>query len=342
MRIKAEKLENGKMRLEVALTSTETEEALRESRASVIEQLDLKVDELHPAEKLAKEQYDIDNFDAVVAVQMVETLLPAAIDQAGVVPAFLPEAQQNQLPKAGCSYSFSFVVTPKPAFELSFYGPVEVEVEPVQITDDQVRQVLVDIALRCCESSGEDQVQPDYSDEWIEEHLPFELSLEETKSTIREELMLSAKEKQKQVVRKAAVAELAKRFEGEIPAEVLEAARSSVLEEVNMALAQQGVDARDYFMGQEDVLNAHVSQRAYNVLAQGYTLDAVFKHAQLKLEKEDIDAWCATVASGQEASVVRKKMQQMGQGFLMREGAQRLKAGNWLADQAIVTERELS
>lgn len=338
MRVKTKKLENEKIRLEVSLTSKETEAALAESRSFVIEQLDLRVDELHPAERLAKEQYDIDDFDAVVAVQMVETLLPAAIDQTGIVPAFLPEAQQNQLPKSGNCYSFSFVVTPKPSFELSSYGPVTVEVDPVQVTDDQIRQVLADIALRYAESEGE-ETQVECTDEWIESHLPFESSLEDTKDIIREELTLTAQDKQKQAVRKAAVRELAKLFEGNIPAEVLEAARSSVLEDVNMALARQGIDPRDYFEGQEEALHAHVSQRAYDTLAQGYTLDAVYKHAGLHLEDEDIDAWCASIAPGQEPATVRKEMESTGQGFLMREGAQRLKAGNWLADQATIIER---
>lgn len=339
MKVKTEKLENGKVRLEATLTSKETEAALKEARDAVIKQLDLQVDELHPAGTLAKEQYDIDDFDAVVAVQMAESLLPAAIDQTGIIPAFIPEAQQDQLPKTGHSYSFGFVVTPKPQFELSSYGPVTVEVEPVQVTEDQVRQVLIDIALRYCESVDEIPSHSDYSDEWIEEHLPFESDLEDTKDTIREELSLTAKDKQRQAIRKAAAVELAKSFNGDIPTDILEAARSSVLEDIRIGLAQQGIDIRDYFEGQEDAMYAFADQKAYSTLAQGYTLDAVFKHAELILEDEDIDAWCMSVASRQDASIVRKQMESAGQGFLMREGAQRLKAGNWLAAQATVIEK---
>ena len=84
---------------------------------------------------------------------------------------------------------------------------------------------------------------------------------------------------------------------------------------------------------------AFADQKAYSTIAQGYTLDAVFKHAELILEDEDIDAWCMSVASRQDASIVRKQMESAGQGFLMREGAQRLKAGNWLAAQATVIEK---
>lgn len=339
MKVKTEKLESGKVRLEATLTSKETEAALKEARDAVIKQLDLQVDELHPAGTLAKEQYDIDDFDAVVAVQMAESLLPAAIDQTGIIPAFIPEAQQDQLPKTGHSYSFSFVVTPKPQFELSSYGPVTVEVEPVQVTEDQVRQVLIDIALRYCESVDEIPSHSDYSDEWIEEHLPFESDLEDTKDTIREELSLTAKDKQRQAIRKAAAVELAKSFNGDIPTDILEAARSSVLEDIRIGLAQRGIDIRDYFEGQEDAMYAFADQKAYSTLAQGYTLDAVFKHAELILEDEDIDAWCMSVASRQDASIVRKQMESAGQGFLMREGAQRLKAGNWLAAQATVIEK---
>ena len=75
--------------------------------------------------------------------------------------------------------------------------------------------------------------------------------------------------------------------------------------------------------------------QARQMLVQGYSLDALFRHENMDLTDEDILAACRAMNPA-DPTTVRRQMEGNGQGFVLRETAGRLKANRWLLEHANV------
>ena len=73
------------------------------------------------------------------------------------------------------------------------------------------------------------------------------------------------------------------------------------------------------------------------MLVRGFTLDAIFEHNKMSLTDEDIEFACVAMNPTAPPDQLRHQMEATGQGFALRETAERLKANNWLVEQADIT-----
>ena len=427
MRVKTRKLEDGKTLVEATATAAEVKTALKEVREMLAAQLGLKPDGLHTYEWLAKNQAKVDDFEGIVAGQVVESFIPMAIEQAKLQPAFIPPVYQGDPLKEGKSFSFAIEVMPKPSYELSSYEPVEVSLDTPQVPESQVEAKLqemvggyndylpesahplekgdsclielvayedgkeiealstgtqgrvytlfdnlmpqsfdtqllgmapgdsksfefeapdldaqgnqIAVVVSCTVKILENRVQapPQLTDEWVAQYLPLYKNVEEMRQIARSELIQAADKQYAGKLRQAVVEELAKRFQGKIADEIYEATQANLLEDIRMQMTQQGVDFDEYVKKQGNMFNMQLMLQTRETLVQGYALDAVFRHEGLTLTEEDLVTWCNAVAPGQSAREMRKNMERSGRGFVMREGAARLKANDWVAQHARVT-----
>ena len=430
MRVKTKKLVDKRVLVEATATGAEVKTALREIREVLAAQLGLKPDGLHTFEWLAKEQANFDDFEGVVAAQVIESFVPLAIDQTGVTPAFIPQVEQMGKLKENRVFNFIFTITPKPEFELTSYDPVEVSVETPKIPEEQITAKMMDIISGYNDYVKEDahplkegdscvidliayengeeikplttgpegrvytlndmlmppafdrqlvgmapgdsktfdfpapdldkdgkeisinvnctvkilecraKAEPQLTDEWVSKYMPLYKSVDEMREIVRGELRQTADREYTTKLRTAVVEQLAKRFEGKIADEIYEATQANLVEDIRMQMTQQGVDFDDYVKKQGNMFNVQLMMQTRETLVQGYALDAVYRHAGLTLTEEDLVTWCRTVAPGQNPREMRHNMERSGRGFVMREGAARLKANDWAAAQAKVNVTE--
>ena len=72
------------------------------------------------------------------------------------------------------------------------------------------------------------------------------------------------------------------------------------------------------------------------MVVQGYSLDALFRHEKMELTDEDVMAACRSM-NAQNPEMVKQMAEQSGSMFALREVAERMKANKWLLDHAEVT-----
>lgn len=182
-------------------------------------------------------------------------------------------------------------------------------------------------------------VVPELDDEWLKTNLPMYKSVDDLRKDIRNSIERREREQYDMYKRQLAVTGMVERFEGRIADEVYETARDSLMQNINMGLQQQGISWEDYANqnGGEQQLNMLLMLQVREMVVQGYVLDAVFRHEGLTLTDEDLDEACRAMAPNANPKQVREQIKNEGKEFVLRESAQRLKANQWLADNAKVT-----
>lgn len=87
----------------------------------------------------------IDNLfghDAVLATvtdDVIKEYYPLAVDEAGLSPISNPEIEdKDALVAGGKPFTFTAKLTKKPELELSSYGPIEIELPPEELTEDEI------------------------------------------------------------------------------------------------------------------------------------------------------------------------------------------------------------
>ena len=81
---------------------------------------------------------------AVVTDSVVNESYPIAIDEAGIFPVGQPDFDEEKmdLVEDGKAYTFEFEVGTKPTLALSSYDPVEIEMPPEKVTDEQIDEEI--------------------------------------------------------------------------------------------------------------------------------------------------------------------------------------------------------
>lgn len=229
----------------------------------------------------------------------------------------MPEAFEQQIlgMKPGDEKTFSFEVPGTPAGE---DGTIECT---VKLLESQKKE------------------EPEVNDEWVAKNMPMYRDAAALKGSIREGVTAQTRAQYEEMKLTAAVDALSKRFKGHISDDVYESTRETMLQNLRTEIQQQGMNFEQFVQAQggDQQFGMMLMMQVRTMLVQGYCLDAVFKHENMKLTDEDYMA-AARAMNPQFPEAAKQEMEQSGRNFVLREAAERLKANRWLLEHAKVTE----
>lgn len=184
--------------------------------------------------------------------------------------------------------------------------------------------------------------KPELTDEWVARNMPMFKTVSEMRTGIRKSIEVRERESYDAYVRQAAAAELAKRFEGKIADEVYETMMGQLRENIKLDLRQQGKTWEQFVEenGGESQLSMLLMLQAREVLVQGYALDAVFRHFGLSVSDADIEQVCRAMNPSADPKQLHEQIKQNGQGFALRESAERFKANQYVLEHAKIIHPE--
>lgn len=195
----------------------------------------------------------------------------------------------------------------------------------------------VDAKVRILEFQKEEL--PEIDDEWVKTTMPLYKDLASLKAEIRKQLRTHDEQEYAAYLRNLAADAVQKRFEGSIPDEAYEAARDSMMRNMQASAAQQG-KAWDEFVqenGGPEQFNMMMMIEIRRMLVQGFTLDAVFRHFGLSIDDDDLEMACQMMNPAVDPRQMRQQMEKSGHGFALREAAERLKANQYLVESANIS-----
>ncbi len=336
--------DNGEeIRLRVKATADEMTHAFTDGLDAFVVQYQLDSFEgATSADKIAVAMGEQDAQAAIYSA-VINFLVPYALEEFGAAPLSTYGIESDDEPEAGKEYTFEMTVLLKPEFELTSYEPLEVIVSPAPCVEEEdidkqvamlARQVT---AMRQGKEVDDASVEiPELDDEWVANTLPplgMEVStIEELRAGFRKASIeeLAASYEQEKMNR--AMEQYAQRFEGVISDKMVQAMTQELYETFLAELARDGLTfqafAKQQGMTEEDV-HATLAQQATNQLKQGLILDAIFRHEKLELGIGDLMTAIHNIAPGREDETF-DAMQKTGRGFLLKEGASRMKAAEWI------------
>ncbi len=241
----------------------------------------------------------------------------------------------------GRTYIMGMQLMPE-EFERNLVGMTEGDVKEFEFTVPNMPEDDKD-PFKCTVTVKELQhkVIPEVDDKFVAKNMPMMRDAAALRGSIAERLRAKATDEYNEMKLSMAAEELGRRFKGRIDDEVYEAMRDTLLTNIKMSLAQQGVSFDQFVQAQggEQQFGMMLMVQARQMLVAGYALDAVFRHENMELTDEDILASCRAMNPADPESV-RRQMEGNGQGFVLRETAERLKANRWLLEHAKVVEQE--
>lgn len=178
--------------------------------------------------------------------------------------------------------------------------------------------------------------KPQIDDEWVSKNMPWFKTADELKTSIRKSIEVAQRESYDAYIRQAVAAEWAKRFQGKIADEVYESIMVQLRENIRAELQQQGTDWNQFVeqSGGESNVSMMLMMQAREVLTQGYALDAIFRHFGLQATDSDYDQVCRTMNPQVDPHRLREQIEARGQGFALRESAERYKANIYAVEHA--------
>lgn len=181
--------------------------------------------------------------------------------------------------------------------------------------------------------------KPQIDDEWVAKNAPMYKSVDELKTDIKRGLEERDKESYEAYLRSLAVEALAKRFEGKIEDGVYESMLAQMRQTMEGELANQGMKWEDYVeqSGGESQVQMMMLLEARQTLVQGFSLDAIFRHFKLSVDNSDIEHVCHLMNPNADPHAMRITAEENGQGFALREMAERYKANQYIVDHANIT-----
>lgn len=185
------------------------------------------------------------------------------------------------------------------------------------------------------------QVVPVIDDAWVARNMPMYRGLAGLKGAIGERVNAERKRQYDEYVRSVAVQELARRFKGSIPDEVYEGQARTQVQSLRQQIAQNDMTWEQFLEqnGGEQQVQMMLMMQTRALLVNGFSLDALYREKKLSFTDADIDAVCKAM-NPQNPVFVRTMMEQRGQGFALRESAERFCANNYLVEHADITVRD--
>lgn len=206
--------------------------------------------------------------------------------------------------------------------------------------DAQGREV--EQVIDCTATVKEVQVRahPELTDEWVRRSGSGCKTVAEYRKSVEEKVIAEQRASYDAYCRQVAAAALAERMVGAIDDEYYEAMRDTLLKNLRHELAHNNVKYEDYVAqnGGEQGFSIAVMMQTRDMLTQSYSLDAVFRHEHMVVGEDDLIAACREMVPGADPRQVLQSMRRQGRGYVVRESAERLKAGRWVLEHANVTE----
>lgn len=183
------------------------------------------------------------------------------------------------------------------------------------------------------------EVKPDFTDEWVKRNMPMFESADQMRTAIRKSIEMRERPGYESYLRQAVVSKWAERFEGKIADEVYEAMMAQVRENIMIDLQAQGKTWDDFVKeaGDESQITMMLMMQAREILVQGYVLDAIYRHFKLTISENDILEVCRTMNPNADPRQLHEQIKQHGQGFALRESAERFCANQHALDHADIT-----
>ncbi|HIT44492.1 MAG TPA: trigger factor [Candidatus Aphodovivens excrementavium] len=207
--------------------------------------------------------------------------------------------------------------------------------------DENGKEVTSHLIATVTILEAQKRVQPEINDEWVQKYMPFYKNADDLRKSIEDGVTKKQRQEYENGRRQAVAAAAAKRFEGSIADEVYEAVSQNMMNNLRTQVAAQGMKFDEFVeqQGGQQQFNMMMMLQIREMLVQGYTLDAVFRHEGLTITDEDLNEACAELGQG-DPKTVRRQLEESGRGFVLREAAERLRANKWLVEHADIKEPE--
>lgn len=341
--------ENHFVELRVHAYAGEVHRAFHDGLEAFIDQYDLKgLDGDTPEEKIVGAVGEEQAKD-IISQAVIGHLIPFALEQAHVMPMATSRIDADGDPVPDQEYEFTVKVLAKPSYELSSYEPVEVTVPARgEVTETDIDQQVAMLAeqyaiVKLNPETGESEIiPPEVTDEWVVENLSKETGMytvAELREQFREASQRVRDEEFEQAKTAIVLAEYAKRFEGEITPEMIEAMTTDMFEAFKADIAHSGTSMMEYMhqnRTDEKQVRAALASQAEAQIKQGLVLDAIYRHNNLRIEMKDLRGMIKTMAPDQDEQDTYDMMQKSGRLFLLREGVERMKAADWAVETATI------
>ncbi|MGI6220548.1 MAG: trigger factor [Coriobacteriales bacterium] len=139
METKIERLEDNKVKFEITIDAAEVDAAIDEVYDEVNRSTRIPGFRKGRApRKVLESNFGAEYFSAVATANLIEEHSPQVVDEADMVPLndFDYDAEESAKPGEDYTYSFTFLV--KPELTLTSADPVEVELDPLEATDEEI------------------------------------------------------------------------------------------------------------------------------------------------------------------------------------------------------------
>jgi trigger factor len=205
--------------------------------------------------------------------------------------------------------------------------------------DDDGNEITETIAREVEVLENQHEVIPTINDEWVRMNMPMYKDLAGFRAALTEQIEREARMNYDMQVREVAAGELAKRFKGSIENPVYESMQKNMMSDLRRNLQRQGITYEQYVErnGGQQQFNMMMMMQIRETLVKGYALDAVFRHEGLVVTDEDIEEICY-MTNPQSPAQARKQFEESGNGYILRESAERLRATKWVVDHAIIKD----
>lgn len=181
-------------------------------------------------------------------------------------------------------------------------------------------------------------VVPEPTDEWVAMNFPMYSSLQALKDDMTLTMSMQARREYDQQIEGMAIAEAAKRFNGKISDEMYERTREAIIQNLQQEVMQQGMSWEQFMQqnGGEQQMGMMLMLQTREMLVQGFTLDAIYRHEKLKIGENDLLRACNTMNPGADPRQTLARFKDSGRMFALRETAQRMKAAQWLVSTGTI------
>lgn len=184
------------------------------------------------------------------------------------------------------------------------------------------------------------RVLPTIDDAWVKEHVKDCSTVEQMRRRVREEVMASKTEENKQFSNYLAAVQVGARLEGPIPDEVFEAEYKLAASQFQQAMQRQSMTAQQYYKKHDtnaQEFSSDLLRQTKEQLRQQYALDAFARYIGISVTGQDMLEYYALIDPGKEEDV-RKQVVLAGQLTQTRQIALRMKTNQWLVDHCVEPE----
>ncbi|MDD6651151.1 MAG: trigger factor [Eggerthellales bacterium] len=282
---------------------------------------------------------------------VINSLLPLALNETGLLPACSPIPVDPAFPEAGKPYSFTAEVYVMPQLELENYDAPKAVVHKIRISGADVDRQLYALAAEFAvtekdpETGIESESLPSITDEWVRDVFPDSEvnTTKELRAFVRTALEAAADQELEQEKVNAAVAVMGRRIQGDIPEEIVQILAADMLAQVQedainngqileLALKEAGSSLEAY--------KAEIAEHARETVIENLVMDAIFRHFDMEITPADLELTLQGIASTAEPEYMEEALQNlraMADSPAVLEVARRMKAGQWVAENAIIT-----